>query len=81
MFSVLLKPSHPTGVYHRAGMEFTRGAAVLMETVPEAIEKDEWLVVTKVAEPIGAQETGEGRTFHGHQSTKGKGFKAYQPDD
>ena len=37
MFTVILKPSHPLGVYHRAGMEFSRGAAVEMEDIPAVL--------------------------------------------
>ena len=51
MHEVTLKQGHPTGVYHRAGMEFTRAAPVRMQKVPEAVAKDPWLVVTEVAEP------------------------------
>ena len=49
MFEVSLKPRHPTGVYHRAGIEFSRSAPVLLEKVPKAVQDDPWLVVKEVA--------------------------------
>jgi hypothetical protein len=62
MYEVTLKPSHPTGVYHRAGMEFTKSGPVELDaeaaaavhtkkpraTVLELLQKDDWLIVKEV---------------------------------
>jgi hypothetical protein len=53
MFEIKLRPSHPTGVYHRAGKEFNKTTPVQMAKVPKAIEDDPNLIV-KEAEPMGA---------------------------
>ena len=50
MFEVRLKPGHPTGVYHRGGIEFTASAPVQLEKAPKAVREDSWLVVTEVKE-------------------------------
>lgn len=50
MYEIKLKPGHPTGTYHRAGMTFT-AEPVRMEKVPEAVAKDPWLIVSKIEEP------------------------------
>jgi len=49
MFEVRLKPGHPTGTYRRAGMEFT-AAPVKLGSVPAAVAKDPWLLVTEIQE-------------------------------
>jgi len=59
MFSVALKPGHPTGVRHRAGLVFSASAPTLLETVPDAVRKDSWLVVSEVAEPVVKQKQDE----------------------
>ena len=51
MFEVRLKPGHPTGTYHRAGMTFP-SEPVKLEKVPPAVAKDPWLIVTEVKEEI-----------------------------
>lgn len=51
MFEVVLKPGHPTGVYHRAGQEFNKTTPVKMATVPKAIAEDPNLQVTEKARP------------------------------
>lgn len=48
-YEVRLKPGHPTGVYHRAGLTFSRGEPTLLTEVSEAIKNDGWLIVTEVA--------------------------------
>jgi len=51
MYEVVLKPKHPTGVYHRAGMVFSHAMPVMMDKVPDAVKKDAWLVVKEVEDP------------------------------
>ena len=50
MFEVRLKPGHPTGIYHRAGIEFSASAPTVLEQVPKAVRKDPWLIVKEVEE-------------------------------
>ena len=63
MFSVTVKPGHPTGVRHRAGLAFSASGPTLLETVPDAVVKDTWLIVSVApADPksIPSPSTGEG---------------------
>lgn len=46
-YAVVVSPRHPTGVYHRAGLTFSRGEPTLLTEVPEAIKNDGWLIVTE----------------------------------
>jgi hypothetical protein len=46
LFTVRLKPGHPTGVYHRAGIMFTATAPTVLDTVPVEVTYDPWLLVT-----------------------------------
>ena len=50
MFEVTLKPGHPTGSYRRAGIHFTASEPVVLETLPEAVEIDPWLIVKEIDE-------------------------------
>ena len=45
MFEVKLKPGHPTGLYHRAGIEFSAGGPTFLEEVSEDLVRDRWLIV------------------------------------
>jgi len=70
MFEVILKTHHPIGTYHRAGLEFNRNTPVRLETVPDAVRKDPWLVVTRVAAvktpaPMGSGDGDENRKDKG----------------
>lgn len=47
MYEIRLKPGHPTGVYHRAGMIFHPIEPVMMEKVPDAVMNDAWLIVSE----------------------------------
>lgn len=47
-FAVRVRTGHPTGVYRRAGMQFSGFADVFMDEVPDAIKNDDWLVVKEV---------------------------------
>ena len=58
MFKVSLKRSHPLGVFHRAGLEFTREGR-LLGRVPKAVMDDPWLVVEPVVEAVPAAEAGD----------------------
>lgn len=48
-YAVHLKPGHPTGVYHRAGLTFCRSEPTLLTEVPEEVKNDLWLIVTETA--------------------------------
>jgi len=65
MFSVALKPGHPTGVRHRAGLVFSASAPTLLEEIPEAVRADAWLIVTDVVPasiPSPSKPEGKGET-------------------
>lgn len=47
-YEVRLKPGHPSGVYHRAGLIFSASGPTLLDAVPEAVAIDPWLIVTAV---------------------------------
>lgn len=47
MYEIRLKPGHPTGVYHRAGIEFSISSPTFLEKVPDAVMKDFWLIVSE----------------------------------
>jgi outer membrane biosynthesis protein TonB len=51
MFEVKLKSGHPTGSYMRAGIRFYASAPTALETVPDAVRADPWLVVTEIPDP------------------------------
>jgi len=48
-FEVRLKPGHPTGVYRRAGLQFSASAPTILapEQMQGAITHDPWLIVTE----------------------------------
>lgn len=50
MFEVRLKTGHPTGTYHRAGIEFSASAPKRLEQIPKEVRKDPWLIVSVVEE-------------------------------
>jgi len=72
MFQVNLKPGHPTGVYHRAGLEFTASGPVELEEVPEAVRKDPWLIVT---EGKGEKDTAEKKAAKEKEAAEKKAAK------
>lgn len=43
LYAIRLKPGHPTGVYHRAGLAFSASSPTYLETVPAAVANDPWL--------------------------------------
>ena len=47
MYEIRLKPGHPTGVYHRAGIEFSISSPTFLEKVPDAVMNDAWLIVSE----------------------------------
>jgi hypothetical protein len=53
MFEIKLRPSHPTGVYHRGGIEFNKTVPVKMANVSHEIKADPNLIV-KEADPTHA---------------------------
>jgi len=49
LYAVRVKPQHPIGTRHRAGMCFVRDYTY-MEEVPEAVIEDKWLEVREATE-------------------------------
>ena len=58
MFEVKLRPSHPTGVYHRAGKQFNKLTPVTMDVVPRAIKDDPNLIVKEQEKPESPKGNG-----------------------
>lgn len=54
MFKVALRTGHPTGIYRRAGIEFSASAPTRLEEVPEAVARDPWLLVSEDNSPAEA---------------------------
>lgn len=50
-YEVRLKPGHPSGMYHRAGLTFSASAPTRMDEVPAAVATDPWLIVSEVPSP------------------------------
>jgi hypothetical protein len=49
-YEIRLKPGHPTGIYHRAGLEFSASTPTYLEEVPDAVANDAWLIVSQKVE-------------------------------
>jgi hypothetical protein len=47
-YDVRLKPGHPTGEFHRAGLTFSVNGAVRLDVLPEAVRMEPWLIVSEV---------------------------------
>jgi len=63
VFEVTLKLGHPTGTYRRGGHIFHASEPTMLETVPDLVRKDPWLVVKAIDAPAKekAQEGDKGK--------------------
>lgn len=55
-FEVTLKAGHPTGTYRRGGHVFRSNPPTVLETVPDAVKQDPWLIVKVVDAPKKPEE-------------------------